>query len=506
MNDEIKNEFKYNGLFSEYLPRNFKVPQETFQISLRNKSDFIEPLRFSMSRFTGNKERRMIYIPEITNYIRAINYLDNNNLIEELINIAKSDVSFSHFVKKDKIIKHENVYDFEQEKLVCNSNDNDISNYIENVVDKIKRAKGAVGVLKVDISNFYASIYTHIIPSIKLGYDGLYENYRKFKSNQNDSTINVDFIKYSDLDINIRNLNCGRTNGILPGTLISQLIAEALLSKIDEEIKAAEIKYVRYVDDYEIFIYDENKIDFIQNKIRMILNKYFLTINQNKTEYIRFPYYVVSNLNKIINDKTHYEVAASDTMELFNMFFDMEKKGTKGAVRFLVKSLRKAVKFKDMELYKTFLFNVLVNDERSMIKTCEVLLQNKDLFNFNDADKELIKTRLIENINNSNHLESIWLLLLLCKIDNSIIDDNLLKEIINSGNDLLIVVMLNEIEKDLYENFVSQINIDNASWLLIYELFRLDYISRTFIESVFKNNSAFYKRMKHRKIVFYKNN
>lgn len=504
MNIKIKNEFIYEGLFSEYLPITFNVPKEVFQIDLSNKSDLIEPIRFSMSRF-NNKDRRIIYIPEITDYRRAIKYLENNGLIEELIYIAKSDVSFSHFVKNNKILKHENSYDFIREKLTIDIDKNITSNYIENVVDKIKRAKGSVGVLKLDISNFYESIYTHMIPSIKLGYDGLYENYRKFKANNADPSIHEDYIKYNDLDANIRNLNCGRTNGILPGTKISQLIAEAFLTNIDHEIKSEGIKYVRYVDDYEIFIEDENKIDFIKNKINSILNKYSLSINQNKTEYLKFPYYVVSNLNKIIDDKINGEVSVFDTMELFNNFFDLENNGTKGAVRFLIKSLKKEVNFEDKELYKTFLFNVLVNDERSMIKSCELLLQNKGVFNFTSLDKEIIKSRLLENIESDNHLETIWLFLLLCKIDNSIVDEILIEKIINSGNDLLIIVMLNEVKKELFNNYISQIDIDNSSWLLIYELFRLDYISDVIIDSVFKNNSAFYKKMKYKNIKFYKN-
>ena len=81
MKKEIKNEFIYEGLFSEYLPSNFKLSYEVFQIALQGKSDLKEPLRFSMSRF-NNKDRRIIYVPEITDYVRAINYLDDNNLIE----------------------------------------------------------------------------------------------------------------------------------------------------------------------------------------------------------------------------------------------------------------------------------------------------------------------------------------------------------------------------------------------------------------------------------------
>ena len=47
-------------------------------------------------------------------------------------------------------------------------------------------------------------------------------------------------------------MNLNQTNGLLAGPFVSRLISEALLTRIDKEIKSENIRFVRYVDDYEI--------------------------------------------------------------------------------------------------------------------------------------------------------------------------------------------------------------------------------------------------------------
>jgi len=91
-------------------------------------------------------------------------------------------------------------------------------------------------------------------------------------------------------------MNVGRTNGLLPGILISQFLAESLLSRVDKELKNCGLNFVRYVDDYEIFIYDENQINRIHNSVVSTLKKFFLVLNNEKTKYTKFPFYVVENL------------------------------------------------------------------------------------------------------------------------------------------------------------------------------------------------------------------
>ena len=85
--------------------------------------------------------------------------------------------------------------------------------------------------------------------------------------------------------------NLNRTNGILPGILSSRIIAEALLTRIDKELDKLEINFARYVDDYEVFLYDDTEKKVISD-ISKVLKKYGFSLNFEKTEIIDFPYYI----------------------------------------------------------------------------------------------------------------------------------------------------------------------------------------------------------------------
>lgn len=66
--EKVVKEFKIKGLFSEYLPSNFNLKSETLDIfkdiEVPNSIDYIEPYKFTMSRFKDNESRRVIHLPE----------------------------------------------------------------------------------------------------------------------------------------------------------------------------------------------------------------------------------------------------------------------------------------------------------------------------------------------------------------------------------------------------------------------------------------------------------
>ena len=131
--------------------------------------------------------------------------------------------------------------------------------------------KGACGILHVDIAEFYRSIYTHSLCAIGMGID---ESRRAFLENSNESK----YIMYCRFDDRVRRLNGARTNGILTGPYISRVISEAILAKVDEELTKAGLVFVRYADDYEVAIYNEDDINDTKSKLIAIFDRYFLTL------------------------------------------------------------------------------------------------------------------------------------------------------------------------------------------------------------------------------------
>lgn len=503
------DDFMYNGFFSEYLPKEFSLESSNgkniFEIwnsdRVSEDSVIVEPLSFNMSRFDKSGKRRIIYLPEITGYIRLVLYIKEHNLLDDLIKISKDEHSFSPILKDEKeFSKFEQIYN----NIIINKEQSDIgSNYITNIIDKIKRSRGAKGILYLDITNFYLSIYTHIFPALKLGYE---KALQMFRSNSD----NEEYVNYKKLDELVRGLNGNRTNGILPGILLSRIISEALLSCIDKEIEKEKIYFVRYVDDYEIFIYDKNDIDKIENIILNILRKYHLMLNNQKTRYEEFPYYIVDNLDKILSNYLKDKIESEELMELFSYFFKMEDIH-KGTIRYLLKSISvmdNQINCEDKELFKSYLIEILVNDNRSLIKVCELFIKNKNEFNFNEFDKEIIKSILLKNIESNNHLEGIWLIYLMIKIFGNEINSDMIIKIFESDNDLAKIIILLEIDEINIKKYFKYINKEKMSWILGYQLYYLNYIDIgelcEFIN--IKKQKGFYKYLKKERFSFYKKN
>lgn len=150
--------------------------------------------------------------------------------------------------------------------------------------------RGASGILHIDISEFYKSIYTHTLSAIKLGIDGA-------KGFLRDS-LDENYRKYVALDDRIRRLNGARTNGILVGPYMSRIISEAILARVDIELRESGFTFVRYADDYEIAIYKEEDLEDIKSKLVAIFERYSFRINNEKTTYENIHFICLVIMNK----------------------------------------------------------------------------------------------------------------------------------------------------------------------------------------------------------------
>ena len=181
--DKIQEEIALTGFFSEYLPPCFSLNSKVLNYPPSQNCDLIAPHSFSMSRFNGNDSRRTIFIPEIGSYLAAYQYMKEKNIIQELIEFTeRSKHSFSPILgEDDSIIRHEQVY--------CpNQNVRKLSNdYIANIGKKIIFASGAKKVLKLDISNCFASFYVHMIPAIIFGYKAAQKEYENYQNGNLDN-------------------------------------------------------------------------------------------------------------------------------------------------------------------------------------------------------------------------------------------------------------------------------------------------------------------------------
>lgn len=121
-----------------------------------------------------------------------------------------------------------------------------------------------------DITNCYGSIYTHSIAWALMGK----EEAKRQRDNRS--------LLGNKLDAAFQGLQYGQTNSIPQGNVVSDLIAELILSYADslivkkaKENNIEEYKIIRYRDDYRVFCNDKNDIE----KLSLIMQKELAGLN-----------------------------------------------------------------------------------------------------------------------------------------------------------------------------------------------------------------------------------
>lgn len=479
----IEKSITETGFFSEYLPPCFSLNPKVFLKVPPQKCDLIAPYSFSMSRYNNNDARRNIFIPEIGSYVVVTNYIRQKHIIRDLIEFTEdNEASFSPILgNDDTIMRHEQSYDVITQLAEVSQVKDFHSEYIENISKKIIKATGAKKVLMLDISNCFSSFYMHMIPSIMLGMEEAEINYNKYLKNKNDYTIVDTYHRYRILDEVIRQQNLCRTNGLLSGPIISKIIAEGILTRIDSELIKEDIKFSRYVDDYEVYLFNDEDKRIISIFTR-VLKRYGFTLNNEKTKLVDFPYYIAENLEKFFRDYTSKKLDNTELMELFNTFFKLEKNGVKGAIRFLIKKLESiSIEPTDISLYKAYLISIIENNERSLTKACSLLIKNKNSLILDENEIKIVKQMLARHIVNEHDLEVIWILFLLIEIDSIQSKELLVQQIISGTNDLAKIILLRK--GILVKEEIDEICSNALSWILVYELYSYGYIDDSLLMS-----------------------
>ncbi len=152
----------------------------------------------------------------------------------------------------------------------------------ERATQRVAMRTGARVLVTADISRFFPSIYTHSIPWAILGKGAA-------KSAHANNTLSGQWP--DDIDIFSRSLNRSQTIGIPIGPDTSRLIAEVILSAIDQEIAKAKprVRGIRFIDDYEFAAETRSDAEAILNALQVQLAHYELALNGAKTHILELP-------------------------------------------------------------------------------------------------------------------------------------------------------------------------------------------------------------------------
>lgn len=193
------------------------------------------------------------------------------------------------------------------------------SPFRDSVVERIKRSAGKKYQLKLDISKFYPSIYTHSLEWILEG--------RRLtpQERRNRSFIGV------ALDQDCRISQDGKTNGIVVGPITSRVISEIVAVHIDEILtnQGVPLDGIRYVDDYSLYFESMTDLERIKTAFQAGLNKIHLSINEAKTQVKETPEVFEEEWVRIIrrfelSDKSISQ--QNDLVSLFSLGIQFAKK------------------------------------------------------------------------------------------------------------------------------------------------------------------------------------
>lgn len=156
-----------------------------------------------------------------------------------------------------------------------------IYNWINNVEQKsIKLGLNYKYMATTDISNCYASIYTHVVS---------WALYTREEAKKKEKRTNKKLLG-NIIDELLRKMNYNQTNGIPQGSVLTDFIAEIILGYADElltdKLNNFNIDYqiIRYRDDYRIFANNELELNIILKALTEVLSDLNFKLNVTKTE------------------------------------------------------------------------------------------------------------------------------------------------------------------------------------------------------------------------------
>ncbi|CAL2093248.1 Reverse transcriptase [Tenacibaculum sp. 190524A05c] len=466
---------------------------------------------YSLSK--GKLSRRILKIPNPKHFIK----------LSELINNEWNEIESFY-----KISNYSNSFPIE-ETNIQNRSVRTFSKNVQSLRDKIiEKSINKLVQVKVDISKFYPTIYTHTISWSLLGKSKAKEYYAKTKT-EIDSLIasgdsDAKLYKYADeLDSAIRACQDKQSIGIPIGPDTSHIISEIITCRIDKEFETMfnhlNVECCRYYDDYYFYVNTQDEADIVIKGILKILNKYQLEINDKKVKIEEYPF---SFENKWVTDLHRFEFKQTNFSNSLKHYFSLVwgiGKDNKSKTDWIFKYSLRTFEFGAIKIpqnnWKTF-ENLLIKTALFQPAILDVLtrifLSYKSYIN--SDSKEKIKD-LIESVINIhspvNHSFEISWALWLAKSFEIKIEKEIADKIIETKDPCSILILLcidkthnnvngtpnyTLIENDLKDNILF-----SESWILAYQACKNGWLTPT--EARLIENNEYFKILKNYDVDFF---
>ena len=385
--------------------------------------------------------------------------------------------------------------------------------------------------LKLDITNFYPTIYTHSIPWSILGKEDskYYFEIKNIDSNSFETLTLTDQkarnYKIADkIDTLVRNCNDKQSVGLPISPDSSFILSEMVSSRIDQELKieleGMDYKCVRYYDDYYFYTNSISDADTILKKTQKILYEYKLEVNENKVEIKQLPYFHSDLWNLEVHNYNFKEQYARDIQEIeyyFSLIFKLVEENRENSSWIISYSLTRfeygnvQIKLDQIGIFISLLLKTLYLDTSNIDQIFKIIYNYKIFIDQNELRKiKILLDKLIkEHIALNHSFEIAWCLWFYKSFDiNCSIE--ILQSILDSEDQISILIALDiinnhginkrKLDFTLVNNKISTDNLYNKQWLMCYEIEKKEWLDVT-LNNI--DDHAFFKILKNHNVYFY---
>lgn len=327
--------------------------------------------------------------------------------------------------------------------------------------------------VKTDVSRYYGTLYTHVIP-------WAIHTKAIAKTKRRDLTLLGNI-----LDKNLRESNSGQTFGIPIGPDTSLVIAEIIGCTLDkiiqDKFKSSSIKGFRFVDDYYIYCENQSDSEKVFKFIQSLFTEYQLDINEEKTKISKSPYELVSFWAIELGSFTFRKYPKSQQIDIerfVSLAFRHAKAYPKDSVLNFAISVLKSQNFLDesWDLFQALILKIAITEPVTLSIVAQILVSNKSKVDRSKI-KSLTEIIIKEHSPKGHNFEVAWALWI-CNEFHIKLKDKIAELVFNSNDIISILIALDIKNKGKINSSVSTKNIEieltedslmDDKWLLTYE-------------------------------------
>jgi hypothetical protein len=384
--------------------------------------------------------------------------------------------------------------------------------------------------VRVDISRFYPSIYTHSVAWALLGKEKAKTYFNA--GNSLDVLIaagdtDAKLYKFAQsIDESLRSCQEKQSIGIAIGPDTSHILAEAVACRIDSLLKiraeelSIDLKACRYFDDYYLYVSTKDEADKILKALQLILTSFQLEINESKVRIKEFPFAFEDEFTSALFLFEFKKTNLNNGLKYyFSLIWGFAEQYPKRMDWIFKYSLR-IFEFRTIEipknswkLFENLLFKTILIEPSTLDIATRILLSYRSYI---DTDSELKLKSLINDIVCEhcliNHNFEVSWALWLAKTFDIDIEESSANKIIDTRDSIANLILLDLIKNTSIIKGSPNIHKLNAlisgevlfseHWLLAYESVKKGWLIPS--NPNFLNDNLFFKILKDLDVEFYK--